>query len=244
MGAAITLLVILTFSVVVVRVAAVALRLTGMPADVARFQARSAFTGTGFTTAEAEAVINHPVRRRVIGLLMLHGNIGLVTVLATFIVSFIATDNSMQAVSRQLFWLLGAIGLLWFIALNRFADQLMCKSIDWLLQRTTSLSRRGPIELLQINDRYRVAEHSVATGNDLDGAELASLGSADQRLLVLGVHHDDGSYSSMPDLGARLVAGDRIVLYGSDEDHRVLQAANDRRRHGQSLRLGITRGND
>ncbi len=56
MGAAITLLVILTFSVVVVRTAAVALRLTGMPADVARFQARSAFTGAGFTTSESEAV--------------------------------------------------------------------------------------------------------------------------------------------------------------------------------------------
>ena len=64
MGAAITLLVILTFSVVVTRIAAVALRLTGMPADVARFQARSAFTGAGFTTSESEAVVNHPIRRR------------------------------------------------------------------------------------------------------------------------------------------------------------------------------------
>ena len=47
MGAAISLLVILTVSVVVVRIAAVSLRLTGMPTDVARFQARSAFTGAG-----------------------------------------------------------------------------------------------------------------------------------------------------------------------------------------------------
>ena len=45
MGAAITLPMILTFSVVVVGTGAVAVRLTGMPADVARFQARSAFTG-------------------------------------------------------------------------------------------------------------------------------------------------------------------------------------------------------
>ena len=68
MGAAITLLVILTVSVFIVRVAAVALRLTGMPAEVARFQARSAFSGTGFTTSESEAIVNHPIRRRLIGL--------------------------------------------------------------------------------------------------------------------------------------------------------------------------------
>ena len=118
MGAAITLLVILTVSIVVVRIGAVALRLTGMPADVARFQARSAFTGAGFTTSESEAVVNHPIRRRLIATLMLLGNLGLVTVLGTFIVSFVSTEYSVAAMSRQLFWLLGAIALLWFIALN------------------------------------------------------------------------------------------------------------------------------
>ena len=82
MGAAITLLVILTVSVVVIRAAAVALRLTGMPVEAARFQARSAFTGTGFTTSESESIVNYPVRRRVIALLMLYGNIGLASVLA------------------------------------------------------------------------------------------------------------------------------------------------------------------
>ncbi len=96
MGAAITLLVILTVSVFVVRIAAVALRLTGMPADIARFQARSAFSGAGFTTSESEAVVNHPIRRRLIGLLMLWGNIGLVTVIATFIVSFVGTEKGIQ----------------------------------------------------------------------------------------------------------------------------------------------------
>ena len=63
MIAALTLLVVLTLSIVVVRAGAVALRLTGIPEEVARFQARSAFTGAGFTTSESEAIVNHPVRR-------------------------------------------------------------------------------------------------------------------------------------------------------------------------------------
>ena len=224
MGAAISLLVILTFSVVVVRIAAVSLRLTGMPADVARFQARSAFTGAGFTTSESEAIVNHPVRRRVISLLMLYGNIGLVTVLATFIVSFVAAGNSMAAMSRQVFWLLGAIALLWLIALNPVADRIMCKSIGWLLRRTASLGQQGPNRLLQITGSYGVARHTVLSGNDLDGTTLSDLCSRQRSFRILGIEHDDGSYSSAPEPGTQLVAGDSVVIYGSDDEHSTLHA--------------------
>ena len=49
MIAALTLFIVLTLSVLVIRTGAVALRLTGLTDASARFQARSAFTGTGFT---------------------------------------------------------------------------------------------------------------------------------------------------------------------------------------------------
>ncbi len=222
MGAAITLLVILTFSIVVVRIAAVALRLTGMPADIARFQARSAFTGAGFTTSESEVVVNHPIRRRLISLLMLWGNIGLVTVLAAFIVSFVSAENSMAAISRQLFWLLGAIAMLWFIALNPMADRVMCKSIDWLLQRTTALGQSGSTMLLQVAASHSIAEYIVLSGKHLDGTTLSDLCPGQGRHLILGIEHGDGNYTSAPAPGTRLVAGDRIVLYGNDEEHSAL----------------------
>ena len=76
MIAALALLFVLTLSIVVVRIGAVALRLTGMPEEAARFQARSAFTGAGFTTSESEAIVNHPVRRRIVSTLMVVGSIG------------------------------------------------------------------------------------------------------------------------------------------------------------------------
>jgi hypothetical protein len=60
----IALLTVLVLSLLITRVATVALTMTGLSQEAARFQARSAFTGTGFTTKEAEDVVNHPVRRR------------------------------------------------------------------------------------------------------------------------------------------------------------------------------------
>jgi len=72
-----TLLVVF-ISFLVIRAAAVALMMTGLDEKRAKFQALSAFSGTGFTTKEAESVINHPRRRRIVTWLMILGNAGIV----------------------------------------------------------------------------------------------------------------------------------------------------------------------
>lgn len=85
----ISLLLILTLSLLITRVATEALVHTGVSRDLARFQARSAFCGVGYTTAEAENMVAHPVRRRIIMILMLLGNVGIVTVMASLMGSFV-----------------------------------------------------------------------------------------------------------------------------------------------------------
>jgi hypothetical protein len=68
----------------VVRIGAVAFEITGMEKDQARFQSLSCFSGTGFTTSEAELITGHPQRRRIASYLMILGNAGLVTLIAAF----------------------------------------------------------------------------------------------------------------------------------------------------------------
>ena len=89
-----TLLAIL-FSFLVVRAASVALMMTGLEKNKARFQALSAFSGTGFTTKESESIINHPRRRQIIRYLMITGNAGIVTVIVTA-TSSMATSRGYQ----------------------------------------------------------------------------------------------------------------------------------------------------
>ena len=62
MGTALSLLVVMTVLLFAVRVAAVALRLTGLGESTARFQALSAISGVGSTTKESESIVNYPVR--------------------------------------------------------------------------------------------------------------------------------------------------------------------------------------
>lgn len=63
MSGIVVLLVVVTISIIVTRVATVALSMTGVSRDLARFRARSAFSRVGFTTGEAEKMTNHPARR-------------------------------------------------------------------------------------------------------------------------------------------------------------------------------------
>lgn len=66
MIAIVSLLLFVLLSTIVTRIASIALIHTGISREAAGFQARSAFTGSGFTTNESEMGANHPIRRRIV----------------------------------------------------------------------------------------------------------------------------------------------------------------------------------
>jgi len=77
-------IIVLTISFVIVRIGAIAFQLTGLEWSLAKFQSLSCFTGTGFTTKEAELITGNRQRRRIASILMVLGNAGLVMMIATF----------------------------------------------------------------------------------------------------------------------------------------------------------------
>lgn len=74
----------IVISFIAIRIGAIAFQLTGLEWSLATFQSLSCFTGTGFTTREAELIVGNPQRRRIASALMVLGNAGLVTLIATF----------------------------------------------------------------------------------------------------------------------------------------------------------------
>jgi len=103
-AALLILLSVVAVSILVARIATRMFMLTGLSKETARFQARSMITGTGFTTDEADHIVNHPVRRRIALTLMLIGNAGLVTAVSTFVLSFTSTGTAAEALQRGLAW--------------------------------------------------------------------------------------------------------------------------------------------
>src|SRR4030042_4670856 len=76
--------IVLVISFIVVRIGAIAFQLTGLEWSLAKFQALSCFSGTGFTTKESELIVSNPQRRKIASVLIVLGNAGLVTLIATF----------------------------------------------------------------------------------------------------------------------------------------------------------------
>jgi len=71
--------------IVVVKIGTIAFELTGLKLPVARFQAISCFTGTGFTTRESELIAKNAQRRKIASVLMIMGYAGFVSLIATSI---------------------------------------------------------------------------------------------------------------------------------------------------------------
>ena len=128
-AALLILLSVVAASILVARIAR-AFVLTGLSKETARFQARSTITGTGFTTDEADHIVNHPVRRRIALVLMLIGNAGLVMAVSTVVLSFTSTSTAGEALQRGLILAVG-LGVLAYLALSNRVDRYLSTLTEW-----------------------------------------------------------------------------------------------------------------
>lgn len=217
MFAIITLLIVITLSIIINRVATIALIHTGLPRESARFQARSALTGAGFTTTESENVVNHPVRRRIILILMLIGNAGIVTAISTLILTFVNRGDETSMLFRVLLLVIGTSSLL-YLSQSKWVDQQLSNLIDKFLKNYSSLKVQDYASLMHLAKDYRLAELAVREKDWISDKTLKETQLSQEGLLVLGVKRIDGKYIGAPRGNTKINAGDALVVYGRLEE--------------------------
>jgi hypothetical protein len=225
----IALLTVLGLSMAITRLAAIALSMTGLSRQSASFQARSAFTGTGFTTAESEKVVNHPVRRKIIMVLMVLRSAGLVTVIISVLLSFMGAAAESNRLVRLAWLLAGAAGLLIFAHLP-VVDRGMERLIGWALHRWTDLDVRDYSRLLKLSGEYTVTEMHVGEDDWVEGKALRDCDLAEEGVTVLGIQRRDGDYVGAPHGDTPIHAEDILILYGRSD---ALRDLDQRRRGGE-----------
>lgn len=216
MAAILSLMIVLTLSLVVTRAATIALTATGMSREAARFQARSAFSGAGFTTTESESVVRHPVRRRIIMWLMLAGSAGVIAVIASVVLAAAQPSDDVGAFA----WVAavcGAIAFIWWASRRSVVDEAITKLATVALRRWTKLDVHDYATLLHVGGEYIVTELQVSDGDWLAGQGLASLSLREEGIIVLGIERVDGTYSGVPKGSTVIEDGDLLVLYGRAE---------------------------
>lgn len=231
MSAVVSVLLIVVLSYFIIRIAAVALTLTGVAEDVAIFQATSAFTGVGFTTNESEMIVDHPVRRRIALTLMWIGNIGIVTGISSLMLAFLGVSGRTQL--ERLGVLGGGLAILWYLAHSRRLERFISHAIEVALSRWTDLDVRDYAALLRLSGEYEIIELFVEEGDWVAHKTLAELQLNEEGIQVLGIVRPDGTYVGAPTGRTRVLPGDTLILYGrasllAELDERIQGAAGDR----------------
>jgi hypothetical protein len=223
----VALLSVLTLSLVFTRIATVALSLTGLSWETSRFQARSALTGTGFTTKETEKVVNHPVRRKIILLLMVLRSAGLMTIIISLIFSFANNANDTDIFYRVTGLVAGII-IIAVLSRSSIIDRILNRMIRKALQKWTKVEVKDYAGLLQLSADFTVTEFKITTEDWLNGRRIKECRIKDEGINVLGIYREDGRYVGNPDGNTKIYAGDTIVLYAREDTLKNL----NKRAHG------------
>ncbi len=217
MYALISLLIVIVVSIIIVRIGAVALEMTGLSRELATFQAQSAFSGVGFTTSESEYVVSHPVRRKIIRILMFLGSAGITSAMATLVLTFI--NQSPHEMGVRFFWLVVGLIIIFLFARSKLIDRGMRWLIKRALERFTSLRVYDFEHLLGLGKGYSIGEFEVRGKSWLHEKKLRELELDKEGIIVLAIYRkgkEGEMYIGAPRGDTLIKKGDRLICYGPE----------------------------
>jgi hypothetical protein len=188
-------------------VGSIALEATGMERGKARFQALSAFSGTGFTTQEAESIVNHPQRRRIAICLIFLGNAGIIAFLILLVLYLRAGMVGPSLILLGI--ILGGLLILIFALWSGLVD----KITNAVLAIVVKGSVAPPLHILQREGNNAVARLRVNEGTALAGRRVKDTGFAKRDMIILSLTQGK-RVLSLPTMNERLRPGDQVLCYG------------------------------
>ncbi|MFC1866263.1 TrkA C-terminal domain-containing protein [Chloroflexota bacterium] len=209
-----TLLVIFV-SFLVVRAGGVALSMTGMDLKKARFQALSAFSGTGFTTRESELIVNNPRRRRIVTWLIILGNAGIVTVIVSA-TSSVVTSEGFQLPISVVAIIAGAFVIYKLMSrtgISKYWENFIKKRLI-----KSNMFEEGTIEdLVHVAEDSGLVQATIFTESNLIGRSLIDINSDENPFWIVSIKRGK-NWISLPKSTEIIETGDKLIVYG-DLDH-------------------------
>ena len=226
--------IVLVASFIIVRIGAIAFQLTGLEWSLAKFQSLSCFSGTGFTTKEAELITGHPQRRRIATVLIVLGNAGLVTMVATVASALSAQQalwarlsESMLPVTVPAFlvpWVnLAVILIAVYVIYRVFTNRGIVKKLtEALRKRIVKREIFQPVsfeELVLVTGGYGVSRIEICENSPTLNKTLAESDLRKNDITVLAVTRGETTIPN-PSAGTRMLLGDELICFGKLENIR------------------------
>ena len=201
------MLIFLFVWLVVLWLGSIALEATGMERPKARFQALSALSGTGFTTREAESIVNNPKRRRIATWLIFLGSVGIVSFFLVMILYLRAglVAPTLLHIIIIISSILIFILLIWTGVINKLTN--------FIIKLFHKTSAYVPEEILHQQGDYGVARFKI---NKSDNATRLTVGITkfrERHMTILAIERGEKALPLPKDEEA-VLAGDYILCYG------------------------------
>ena len=204
------LLIFIAVWLLVLWIGSITLEATGMERSRARFQSLSALSGTGFTTSHAEAIVEHPRRRRIVSYLMFLGNTGIIALILLVILyarAGIAPPSTTTIVIAVVVLL--AIGLaIWL----RLIDKLTT-AILRLMGRERVISPHIAQKILYQAGDFALVRLAIGKEAHVLGLTIKDAGFQQQAITILAIERNS-DVLSQPKAEEKLLAGDHLLCYG------------------------------
>jgi amino acid transporter len=191
-------------------IGSIALEATGMPRTKARFQVLSAITGTGFTTSEAEAIVNHPRRRKIAAWLIFIGNTG---VLAFIIALLVFVRIGVRKPSPLQIGIVIAAIVVIFLLIKLGALDGLTNIILKLTRRKKPASFLTTEEILHQSGGYSITRLVIGQKELPATVTTKDAGLAERGITVLAIERGDTTLI-FPKEDETLAAGDYLLCYG------------------------------
>ncbi len=220
-------LIVILFSMIVVKIGTIALEATGLSADISAFQSQSAFSGVGFTTQESEVLMAHPLRRKILRFLMLMGSAGLTSAIATLILTFTNSAGAVHFFNFQvdivvynIYMIVVVLLLLYTMSRTTWFDRL----VRWVLEKPLHLIKKRIAlydyeKILGLSKGYTIGSFEVPKRHWMVNKTIGHLELEKEGLIVLGVYreiHGHQDYIGIPSMEFQIRKKDKIMIYGKE----------------------------
>ncbi|MFC2034099.1 TrkA C-terminal domain-containing protein [Chloroflexota bacterium] len=205
-----TLLVILV-SFLIVRGGAIALMMTGIDEEKAKFQSLSAFSRAGFTTKEAELIMNNPQRRRIITWLIILGNAGIVAVIVTATSSIASSEGYQLAIVISV--LIVGTYLVYKLASKRGFTRRWERFIENRLIKSHAFDEGMTEDLLHFIEGYGLVRTTITTDSPFVGTSISDIKRLEKEVQILGIERGK-EWIPLPEMKEVITDGDKFVIYG------------------------------
>ena len=195
----------------VIEIAVILFRMTGLKKVIARYQVISMLTGTGFTTNESSLIIDHPIRRRISAILILFGYFSLAVMISS-IAAILSNDLRIELLLIVITCLAAVI----LILRNKTVTGLLEEKFEHEMDEQFNLEDWPMKTALELEDSDMVAMLNIEKNSTFLGCQSDEMIQDEDDINLLFIHRGDvilrkGFHDE------KLQAGDKIMVFGDEK---------------------------